>query len=139
MVHEKHLTEPHEIFSEVRKSFINELNQTADSGTHKDGMDAILCSWDKKNSLQFAAANNPVILIRNGEILETKPDRQPVGILLGELEPYTDHKIQIEKGDILYMFSDGFQDQFGGEKNKKYKLGNLKKLLLMQKKSSSYL
>ena len=127
---EKGLAKPNEIFYEVRKGFINALKQTGEKGQQKDGMDAVLISWDKNNKLQVAVANNPLFLIRKGELLETKPDRQPVGFFTGEQKPFTHHEITLEKGDTLYVFSDGYHDQFGGPKDKKFMIKNFKKLLL---------
>ena len=127
---EKGLTQPNEIFYEVRKGFINALKQTGEKGQQKDGMDATLIAWDKNNKLQFAVANNPLFLIRKGELLETKPDRQPVGFFTGEQMPFTHHELKLEKRDTVYIFSDGYHDQFGGPKNKKFMIKNFKKLLL---------
>ena len=127
---EKGLTQPNEIFYEVRKGFINALKQTGEAGQQKDGMDATLIAWDKNNKLQFSVANNPLFLIRNGELLETKPDRQPVGFFTGEQKPFTHHELSVEKGDTVYIFSDGYHDQFGGPKDKKFMVKNFKKLLL---------
>ena len=127
---EKGITQPNEIFYEVRKGFINALKQTGEKGQQKDGMDATLIAWDKNNKLQFSVANNPLFLIRNGELLETKPDRQPVGFFTGEQKPFTHHELTLEKGDTVYIFSDGYHDQFGGPKDKKFMLKNFKKLLL---------
>ena len=125
---EKGITQPNEIFYEVRKGFINALKQTGQ--TQKDGMDAVLIAWDKKSNLQVAAAYSPVIIIRKGAIQELKPDRQPVGFHTGEQKPFTHHEIKLEKGDTVYLFSDGYPDQFGGPKQKKYMMKNFKKLLL---------
>jgi serine phosphatase RsbU (regulator of sigma subunit) len=125
---EKGITQPNEIFFDVRKGFIDALKQTGD--TQKDGMDATLIAWDKKNTLQAAAALNPVLLIRNGEIRELKPDRQPVGYLTGKQKPFTHHELKLERGDTVYIFSDGYSDQFGGPKDKKFMMKNFKKLLL---------
>ena len=127
---EKGLTQPNEIFYEVRKGFIDALKQTGEQGQQKDGMDAVLIKWDKKKKLEFAAAYNPLFLIRNGELLETKPDKQPVGFYTGEQKPFTHHELTLEKGDTVYIFSDGYHDQFGGPKDKKFMLKNFKKLLL---------
>jgi serine phosphatase RsbU (regulator of sigma subunit) len=93
-------------------------------------MDAALITWDKGSGLQVAAAYNPVLIIRNGAIQEVKPDRQPVGFLTGKQKEFTHHEVSLEKGDTVYMFSDGYHDQFGGPKGKKYKLAKFKKLLL---------
>ena len=133
---EKGLTKPNEIFYEVRKGFIDALKQTGEKGQQKDGMDATLIAWDKNNKLQYAVANNPLFLIRKGELLETKPDRQPVGFFTGEQKPFTQHELFLEKGDTVYIFSDGYHDQFGGPKDKKFMVKNFKKLLLsIQEKS----
>jgi serine phosphatase RsbU (regulator of sigma subunit) len=125
---EKGISQPNEIFYEVRKGFINALKQTGD--TQKDGMDAALIAWDKGSTLQVAAAYNPVLIIRNGELREIKADRQPVGFLTGKQKEFTHHEVKLEKGDTVYIFSDGYPDQFGGPKGKKYKLAKFKKLLL---------
>lgn len=93
-----------------------------------DGMDIALCVWDKKDKLQFAGANNPLYLYRNGELIETKGDKQPIGRFENR-KPFNTHHVTLEKGDSIYLFSDGYADQFGGEKGKKLKTSNFKKLL----------
>ena len=96
----------------------------------KDGMDMSLCSIDYKTlKLEFAGANNPLIIIRNGELIETKGDKQPIGDFEHRVS-FTNHEIQLEKGDNIYLFTDGYADQFGGPKGKKFKLKTLKSLLL---------
>ncbi|HIA35443.1 MAG TPA: hypothetical protein EYM84_06920 [Flavobacteriales bacterium] len=125
---EKGLTKPNEIFHEVRKGFVNALKQTGD--TQKDGMDAVLINWDKGANLQVAAAFSPMLISTNGELREIKPDRQPVGFHTDEHMPFTHHEVQLEKGDTIYIFSDGYPDQFGGPKDKKFMMKNFKKLLL---------
>jgi len=127
---EKGITKPNEIFFEVRKGFINALKQSGASGQQKDGMDAVLCSWDQHGNLEYALAYNPLLLFRNGELIETKPDKQPVGFHTMEQKPFTDHTLKLDKGDTVYIFSDGYPDQFGGPKNKKFMMKNFKKLLL---------
>ena len=128
VVVEKGLTQPNEIFNEVRKSLINALKQTDD--TQKDGMDAVLIAWDKQSTLQVAAAYNPMLIIRNGEIIEIKPDKQPVGFQLEEQKDFTHHKLKLEKKDTIYLFSDGYPDQFGGPKGRKFMIKRFKQLLL---------
>lgn len=109
----------------------NTLKQSANEPV-RDGMDIALCAINTaQNKLYYAGAKNPLWLIRNGEILETKGDKHPIGAYINEeLIPFTDHVINLQKGDTLYVFSDGFQDQFGGDKGKKFKVGALKTLLL---------
>ena len=127
---EKGITQPSEIFFEVRKGIIKALKQTEEAGSQKDGMDAVLCSWDQNGKLEYALAYNPFFLIRNGELIETKADKYPVGFHTGAQKPFTHHELKLEKGDTVYLFSDGYPDQFGGKKDKKFMMKNFKKLLL---------
>jgi len=129
-VNEKNCTRPCDIFYEVRKGIIESMKQTGEVGSQKDGMDAALCSWNKNGTLEYALANTPLFLIRNGELTETKGDKLPVGILTGEQIPFTHHELKVEKGDTVYIFSDGFPDQFGGPKQKKFMIKRFKQLLL---------
>jgi len=95
-----------------------------------DGMDVSLCSYHKKSgTMEWAGANNPLWILRNGDIMEFLPDKQPVGKSESK-KSFTNHRIDLLKGDALYLFSDGFSDQFGGEADKKYKKKNLKNLLV---------
>jgi len=91
-------------------------------------MDIALCSLNG-NKLQYAGAHNPLWIIRNGEILVTKANKQPIGKFDNPV-PYTTHSLELQKGDILYIFSDGYVDQFGGEKGKKFKVKAFRELLL---------
>ncbi len=95
-------------------------------------MDIALCAFDRKTQIfQYAGAYNPLWLIRNGELIETKADKFPIGNLkIGEQKKFTNHSIQLMKGDSLYIFSDGFADQFGGPSGKKLKYSTFKKMLL---------
>jgi serine phosphatase RsbU (regulator of sigma subunit) len=121
---------PAEIFEVVRQGYKQSLKQEGHAGEQRDGMDAVLCAWDKNSKLEFALAYNSLIYIRNEELIEIKPDKQPVGFHeMGE-KPFTFHEIKVEKGDCIYLFSDGMQDQFGGPKGKKFKIRQLKQLLL---------
>ncbi len=72
-----------------------------------------------RNTLKYAGAHNPLWIIRNGEILETKANKQPIGKFDKQLS-YTAHAFELEKGDSIYIFSDGYLDPFGGEKGKKF-------------------
>lgn len=125
-VREHGLTDPGKILDKTREIVIQEFEKSEEEV--KDGMDISLCALNG-NSLQWAGANNPIWIVRNGEILETKPDKQPIG-KMEDPKPFTTHTITLEKGDSVYIFTDGFQDQFGGEKGKKFKPANFKKLLL---------
>jgi serine phosphatase RsbU (regulator of sigma subunit) len=98
---------------------------------NKDGMDIALCIIDlEKNKLQFAGANNPLYIIRNKSILDYSADKMPIGVYLGEKESFTNNDIDLQKGDIIVVFSDGFRDQFGGPKQKRMKTSGFKQILL---------
>ncbi|MBC7125628.1 MAG: SpoIIE family protein phosphatase, partial [Bacteroidales bacterium] len=120
-----------EVLNELRNLVITALHQTGEIGGSKDGMDiAIYIIDEETQTLQFAGANNPLILIRNNELTHIKGDKMPIGIhLRGEL-PFTNNVIQIQKGDVIYTFSDGYVDQFGGEDGRKFMIKHFKELLL---------
>ena len=112
----------------LREEIKNSLNQNH-KNERQEGMDIAFCALNTKNNiLQFAGANNPLYLFRNNELIEYKADRQPIGLYRKE-RPFKNHEIQLEKNDQLYIFSDGFIDQFGGDKNKKFMKKNFKNLL----------
>jgi tetratricopeptide (TPR) repeat protein/serine phosphatase RsbU (regulator of sigma subunit) len=94
----------------------------------KDGMDLALCSLTG-NTLKYAGAHNPLWIIRNGEIIETKANKLPIGSF-NEHQPYTTHAFELQPNDVFYIFSDGYVDQFGGERGKKFKPKALRELLL---------
>lgn len=138
-VREYGLTDPGEILNKTREIVIAEFEKSEEEV--KDGMDIALCSLKLQTTnnkqqttaatLQYAGANNPLWIIRKDseEIEEIKADKQPIGKYV-EPTPYTTHSIELQKGDSIYIFSDGYADQFGGEKGKKLKTANFKKLLL---------
>ena len=98
----------------------------------KDGMDLALIAFNKKNfTLEFAGAYNPLYVVRKGEIAVYKGDRFPIGMTtMYEKKSFTNQIVDIKPGDMLYMCSDGYADQFGSSDIKKYKSANVKKLLL---------
>lgn len=99
-------------------------------GEVKDGMDISLCAIDFRNMhLQWSGANNPLWIVRNNEIIEFKPDKQPIGKHVSSTS-FTTHNIELQNGDSIYIFTDGYQDQFGGAKGKKYKAAQMKEKLL---------
>ncbi len=89
-----------------------------------------MCSIPRTLELQYAGANNPLYHIRNKVLTEIKADKMPVGINAIEEESFTNHTMQLKPGDIVYIFSDGYADQFGGPHDKKFKYGPLKELLI---------
>jgi len=100
-------------------------------GAVKDGMDMALCVIDpSKKKLHYAGAYNPLILIRGQELIQYKADKLPIGSVEGDIMPkFTNHEIEIQEGDCLYMFSDGYPDQFGGPKGKKFMSKRFRELL----------
>ena len=131
-VREYSLSDPGEILDKTREIVIQEFDKSEE--VVNDGMDIALCCLEG-NFLSYAGANNPLWVIRDGEILETKANKQPIG-KFDNLAPYTTHKTELKKNDSIYIFSDGYPDQFGGVKGKKYKSANFKKLLLSIQKHS---
>lgn len=131
-VNELGLSRPALILNSLSKGIGKTLRQTGGDSEVKDGMDIALCSLDKRtNVLEYAGAFNPLYIIRNGKILETTADKNPIGTFMdGELKNYTNHEIQLQKGDTVYLFTDGYADQFGGDKGKKFKYKALQQLLL---------
>jgi len=128
---EKRIDASDKILDHVRSQIIQSLNPEGSENEGRDGMDATLCVYDFKGMwLRFSAANNPLWLYRNNEIKEFGADKMPVGMYHGEQKPFTQQTIGLRKGDIVYTFTDGFADQFGGEKGKKFKYKNLQQLLL---------
>jgi ligand-binding sensor domain-containing protein/serine phosphatase RsbU (regulator of sigma subunit)/ABC-type amino acid transport substrate-binding protein len=127
---------PEEILNQLRKYIIKALKQVGQVGETKDGMDMSILVFDKaQKSLSFAGANNPLYFIRNGELKEIKGNNMPVGIH-EQMNPFTCHTIDIMRGDTFYIFSDGYADQFGGPKAKKFMYTNFKTLLMtLQTKS----
>jgi serine phosphatase RsbU (regulator of sigma subunit)/Tfp pilus assembly protein PilF len=128
---EKRMDAPDKILDYVRSQIIQSLNPEGSENEGRDGMDATLCIYDFKGMwLRFSAANNPLWLYRNNEIKEFSADKMPVGMYHGEQKSFTQQTIGLRKDDIVYTFTDGFADQFGGEKGKKFKYKNLQQLLL---------
>lgn len=139
-VHEFGLTDPGSILDKAREIVMKEFKQSNEEV--KDGMDIALVSLtsNKRTTLtstgstfilEYAGAHNPLWIIKNSseEIIEVKADKQPVGLYFAET-PFNTRQLELNKGDTVYMFSDGFADQFGGPRNKKFKVKALRKLLL---------
>jgi len=126
-VNEMGLTEPGKILDRLRDlvefTFKNDENEVS------DGMDICLCVWDNKSTLQFAGAFNSLYHIRELELTEIKGNKQPIGKFILK-EDFITHTVQLKEGDSVFLFSDGYPDQFGGEKGKKLKYSVFKKYLL---------
>jgi serine phosphatase RsbU (regulator of sigma subunit) len=121
----------------VAELVIDDLSKNNEVGDEiQDGMDASLANLDLTTlQLEWAGANNPLWIVRGTEIIEIKANKQPIG-KTDYLEPFTNHHIQLQKGDTIYLFTDGYADQFGGEKGKKLSKNKFKELLIsIQNKS----
>ena len=119
------------ILNLLREMVMKALHQTGDSTEALDGMDISLCIYDKeKKILQYAGANNPLYIVRQDVVIEHKPDRMPIGVSGIEEQPFTNHYIELKKNDNLYLFTDGYVDQFGGPEGKKFKFDPFRSLLL---------
>lgn len=118
------------VLDHLRKYIKKSLRQTGKEKEQKDGIDLSMVMYaPEKKKLICAGANNSIVLIRNKEIQLIKADRMPIGIYRKEY-PFTNHEVDVEDGDIIYMFSDGYQDQFGGPDGRKFLAKNFRKLLL---------
>lgn len=137
IVNRNHVYEPNEVLNRLRKSLIEALHQKNDETESSDGMDMTYCLIDLESlKMQFSGAYNPIYIIRKEEdgtwqLHEFKGDKMPVGVYLKEhFEPFSQREIQLKKNDTLYMFSDGYYDQFGSGTETKYKPKNFKQFLL---------
>jgi serine phosphatase RsbU (regulator of sigma subunit) len=130
IVNGKHILMPDQIIENLRQGVIKSLNQVADEDSVKDGMDISVCVVDfAENILWWAGANNPLYLVRGNELIHYRADKMPASIHY-RMQPFTLHKIELRKGDAFYIFSDGYADQFGGPKQKKYMSSQLKETLV---------
>ena len=120
-----------EILNQLRNYIIESLHQTGAPNESKDGIDIALCIIDaKKHKLQFAGAHNSLYIIKNNELQVIKGDRMPVSIHQNSHISFTNHEIDIKENDIIYLFSDGFVDQIGGQKERKFMSRSFRELLL---------
>ncbi|MCF6240064.1 MAG: SpoIIE family protein phosphatase [Bacteroidales bacterium] len=119
-----------DVLNVLRDEVANML-KTDDDIESRDGMDIAFCALNKDTlELQYSGAHHPLYLFRDGEFTIIEGDRMPIGLTRREKD-FTNHHIQLQKGDTLYMFSDGFADQFGGEDGRKYLIKRFKQLLKM--------
>jgi len=132
-VKEHHLVQPSKILDEVNKGVTETLRQYEEESNVKDGMDIALCCLNTDTlELQYAGAFNPIWVITGGQLNELKGDKFPIGAFIGEkVNFFKNNSIQLKKGDQFYMFTDGYADQFGGEKGKKYKYRQMQEQLML--------
>ena len=134
IIGEQHIYQPAEILNHLHVGVKNALNHNKGESERRDGMDIALCSFNKENlTLDYAGANRALWIYRKdttdkAEII--KPDKNPIGGIEHDFEvkrQFTNHTVQLQKGDCVYIFSDGYADQFGGEKGKKFMVANLQR------------
>lgn len=130
VVREYGITRPSAILDQLNTEVLKALMQRNEEVIN-DGMDMALIAFNRKEfTLEFAGAYNPLYIVRNGEVITHKGDRFPIGMTaISDKKSFTNHKVEVLPGDMLYMCSDGYADQFGTAEVKKYKSGNVKKLL----------
>lgn len=136
IVSKDHIKTASDALNELRAYVVKSLQQKGVSGEQKDGMDLVFTAINLDTlELHFAGANNPLYHVRNGELTEYKADKMPIAIY-EDMKPFTNNVIQLQKGDSIYMSSDGYEDQFGGPKGKKFMSKQFKNTVLaMQDKS----
>jgi len=123
---------PSKIIDSLRTNLIKTLSQNDKKIDSKDGLDIAICILNNSTGeLQYSGAYNPLVIIKNNKLVEIKGDKMPVGLHSDKLDKkdFTNHTLQFGKEDILYIFSDGFIDQFGGEHGRKFMSKRFKKLL----------
>jgi serine phosphatase RsbU (regulator of sigma subunit) len=129
-VKENDIVEPAKILEDLNRFSSEALNKNADSSV-RDGMDLALCAFTKgSEEMEFAGANNPLYIVRNKQLIHVKPDKFAIGAFEPGTKKYTNHKVKLLKDDVVYVFSDGFADQFGGDKGKKFMYKQFKDLLV---------
>ena len=122
---------PSEVLKVLNKLAFDALHKDREEFLVRDGMDMALCNYDPSRMvLEYAGANSPLYVVRGEEVLQFPPDKRPIGSfdLMGQ--NFTDHRIKLEQGDMVYVFSDGYADQFGGPKGKKFLYRRFRELLL---------
>ncbi len=129
LIENKKNIKPALVLETLRTSIIRSLNKNSTKGEYKDGMDlSIIRIHKSSNQLIYAGANNSVYHVRNGELNEFKSTKQPIGFSV-DMKPFQEHEIEIQKEDFIFLFTDGYADQFGGNGKKKFMYKPFKKLL----------
>jgi serine phosphatase RsbU (regulator of sigma subunit)/Flp pilus assembly protein TadD len=122
---------PSEIFNHTRDTIIERLSKDGSEEGGKDGMDASIIIFDFESSkFSYAAAQNPIWIIRAGELIEIKGEKMPIGKHQNDSVPFVGGEFETQKDDVIYTVTDGFQDQFGGEKGKKFMVKPFKNFLI---------
>jgi serine phosphatase RsbU (regulator of sigma subunit) len=131
-VHERHLTRPAAILDYLNVGIQHTLNQYKKAGELRDGMDITLCVFEKDTlKMQFAGAINPMYIIREGMLIESKGNRFSIGSYFdNRMRPFTNQETILQPGDIIYLFTDGYSDQFGGPEDRKMSLRRFREMLM---------
>ncbi len=133
-IDEYQFSKPGEILNQLNKEFTVANNKIADilQEEIKDGMDIALCTIDNSTmTMEYSGAYNPIYLVRNGELTKLAVDKVPIYLFTSSTgQEFKNYEMKIEKGDTLYLFSDGYADQFGGPKRKKFRYKNFQELIL---------
>lgn len=131
IVNERHETSPGKILAELNRAIKNTLKQGGGKDSTKDGMDAAICTIDlETNEMVYSGAYRPLWIVKDGEIEEIKATKVAVAGFTPDDQIFEEHTIKLEKGLKFYLTSDGYADQFGGERGKKYKVKALKNFIL---------
>lgn len=122
--------DPAKVLEDLSRLSAKALNRTNDSINNRDGMDIALCVYDRPNNIaEFAGAFSPLMVLRNGDLMVHKPSKVVIGDTSEEKGHFSSKRIALEKDDMLYLFSDGYVDQFGGAEGRKFMYGPFRKLL----------
>lgn len=131
-VHERNLSRPSSILDYLNAGIQHTLNQYKSAGELRDGMDIALCVFDNTNhKVQFAAAINPMYIIRDGMLIQSKGNRFSIGSYFdNKMRPFTNQEMELQRGDMIYLFTDGYPDQFGGDDDRKMSHRRFRELLM---------
>lgn len=131
IVNESHVTTPAMVLDELNGKLVGSLNQRGGNIQVNDGMDIAFCAINhKERTLQYSGAHRPMLLVRDGKMTEYKANKFSIGGYKVDNKKFNDISLQLQKDDCIYIFSDGYADQFGGAKGKKFKYKNFQQLLL---------
>jgi len=130
-VKEQGRSRPSDVLKVLNKLAFEALHKDREQFLVRDMMDMALCNYDPaKKVLEYSGANSPLYVVREGEVLLFRPDKRPIGSFELEGHDFTDHRINLQAGDMVYIFSDGYADQFGGPKGKKFLYKRFRELLM---------
>ena len=130
-IKEHGLIRPSEVLQDLNRIAFNALHKDREQFLVRDGMDLALCAYDPDGRiLEYAGANCPLYVVRDGTIIQYAPDKIPIGGFELDGRSFTDHRVQLEENDVIYIFSDGYADQFGGPRGKKFLYRRFRDLLV---------